>query len=119
MNSVLKWGLAPIVAVALLSFADTEQAKAQFGISIGVGNGFNSGYGGYQSIYHRPVPGVYVAPRTSYYGSGYSRSLYRSPYAAPVYRSYHYAPRPSVYGISRIQPAFVPAPRYGTRRVCF
>lgn len=136
MQSLLKWGLAPAFALGLLICADVQSARAQFGISIGIGSPVvrtsSYGYGGIHSGYsgiHRGYGGVYhsgYVNRSSYYSpysigvpvvryQSYSYPSVRTQYYSP--RSSHYSPRSSYYSSVRRPPAvIVPRVRYGSRR---
>ncbi len=122
MQSLLKWAIAPALFLGLL-VCDTKSAKAQFGISIGVGGppiqtaGFGYGYG--VPRYHGAS--VYRSSLYSPYGVGVPSVGYRSysrsyqTFGAPVVRSHYYAPRSSFYGAPAV---IVPRVTYGSRR-CF
>ncbi|GAB5405966.1 MAG: hypothetical protein Aurels2KO_41970 [Aureliella sp.] len=120
MQSLLKFAIVPALFLGLLA-CDTKSAKAQFGISLGVGGpGIHTGGFGYGYGVPRYGASVYRSSLYSPYGIGvpsvgyrsYSRS-YQS-FGAPVVRSHYYAPRSSFYR----QPAVV-VPRVSYGRRCF
>ncbi|QDV23288.1 hypothetical protein [Aureliella helgolandensis] len=113
MNRLLKWAVAPVVAIATLSVAGSQEARAQFGIGINIGSygysnyqpGYRSyapigpaiGYGSTRSSYsHRQhyhgYPSAY--PSVGYGNVGYHSSHYR----APSVRGYRGSYGPIVHG---------------------
>jgi hypothetical protein len=83
MRRVLKFALIPAVLVGAAMIGSPTEAKAGWGVSLGVAPGYGAyapGYGGYYGApyagYYAPAP-VVTAPVTPYYAA-----------PAPVYRSY-------------------------------
>lgn len=128
MQSLLKWGLAPALALGLLVSADAKSASAQFGISIGFGGpvvrtssygygGINQSYGGvrYGGVYHNGH--LHRSSLYSPYSIGVPVSRYQA-YSYPSIRTQYYSPRSSYYPVRRPPAVIVPPVRYGGRR-CF
>jgi hypothetical protein len=84
MSRFKKWLIVPAVLVGALAFGATNEAQAQFGVSVG------GPYGGVSV----GVPGAY-----SYYGAPYYRPPvygYAPGYGYPAYAGYYPAPGISV-----------------------
>lgn len=110
MQRILVTGLLAAGALGATSVAQARGVAWSVGlnvpgVSIGVGNPYGYGYGGYgyyppaayappvyvqpQPVYYAP-PAYYVSPRVlyrpAYYGGYYGRSGYRYPYGGRYYR---------------------------------
>lgn len=118
MQSFFKLAIAPVLAIGFLLSADSQDAKAQFGVSLSFGNpgyphGLRSSYGpslGYPRSHHSPFTASSYYPgrvyRSSSYGYPSVRSSYYRPQLAPPvivspfgYRRAYSSPRS--YGYSR------------------
>lgn len=115
MTTFTKWIAGPVIAIGLMTFGNSDTASAQgigvnvggYGWGVGVSNGFNRGYGGYQSGYRS----TYVAPTFRTYQSYRVYPGYNS-----YYRSYH-PPYPSYgYGPTQVYRYAVPSPYNCGRR---